>query len=92
MNLIEAKTAEKMSSIDKIPITFRIEFDNFRDNSREIVETTKRVEDLDPNWIKLAEEKFGETFENREKFVKQFREKLREEDLEDSIKMLIGEE
>ena len=81
-----------MSSIEKNPIPFRIELDNFRDSSREIVETIKRVEDLDPSWIKLAEEKFGENFENREKIVKQFREKLRDENLEDSIKMLIGDE
>ena len=81
-----------MSSIEKNPILFRIELDNFRDSSREIVETIKRVEDLDPSWIKLAEEKFGENFENREKIVKQFREKVRDENLEDSIKMLIGDE
>ena len=81
-----------MSSIEKNPIPFRIELDNFRDSSREIVETIKRVEDLDPSWIKLAEEKFGENFENREKIVKQFREKVRDENLEDFIKMLIGDE
>ena len=81
-----------MSSIEKNPIPFRVELDNFRDSSREIVETIKRVEDLDPSWIKLAEEKFGENFENREKIVKQFREKVRDENLEDSIKMLIGDE
>ncbi len=81
-----------MSSIEKSPISFRIELDNFRDSSREIVETRQRVEDLDPTWMKLAEEKFGENCENREKFVKQFREKIRDENLEDSIKMLLGEE
>jgi hypothetical protein len=81
-----------MSSIEKSPISFRIELDNFRDSSREIVETRQRVEDLDPTWMKLAEEKFGENCENREKIVKQFREKIRDENLEDSIKMLLGEE
>jgi hypothetical protein len=46
-----------------------------------------RIEDLDPRWIELTEQNFGENDENREKLTKVLEEKIRSEGLEESVKV-----
>ena len=72
-----------------IHICFRVEEDRMI-RTKEI-RTKNRIEDLNDDWQKLAEEKFGENSENRERLVKEFREKIREENLEEAAQLLCAD-
>jgi hypothetical protein len=67
------------------PIKFPFEFDKFDPTNL----TT--VEDLDQIWSELTKQNFDENTENREKLTKLLEERLKSEDLEESVKILVGD-
>ena len=78
----------KMESVENgTSVVFDIELDNFKPN----IEQQQTIEDLDRKWSDLAENNFGESSENRKKIVAEFREKIKDEKLEKSVQILIGE-
>ena len=49
------------------------------------------IEHLDPKWSELSEENFGENPENRDQLTKDLKEKVRNEGLEDAVRILVGD-